>query len=115
MEALSDSREAEILGEIREAEKRADEIIERANREKESLLREAAANASKLLSSKKEEIEKAQEKKIMDFREKAKLIGEEKSAEGKMAAKQLKLKSEKNTGKAVDFILKKFEDMVQNA
>ena len=51
----------------------------------------------------------------MDFREKAKLIGEEKSAEGKMAAKQLKAKSEKNIGKAVDSILKKFEEMVQNA
>lgn len=104
--------EAEILSEIRDAEKKADEIIERAKREKEAILREAYVNSSRLLASKGEEIKKLQEKKIMDFRDKSKLIKEEKIAEGKAAAKQARAKAEKNIQKAVEFIMKKFDEMV---
>ncbi len=104
--------EAEILGEIRDAEKKADEIIGKAKREKEAILREAAVNSSKLLASKEEEIKKLQEKKIMDFRDKARLIREEKIAEGKPTARQIKAKAEKNIAKAVEFVIKKFEEMV---
>jgi hypothetical protein len=48
----------------------------------------------------------------MDFREKSKMIGEEKAAEGKAKVKQIKSKSEKAGQKAADFVLKKFEEMV---
>ena len=44
--------------------------------------------------------------------EKAKLIREEKLAEGKAIAKQLRAKAEKNIPKAVDFVIKKFEEMM---
>jgi len=39
--------EAEILSEIKEAEKKADEAIERAQSEKESIIQEAMRNSSK--------------------------------------------------------------------
>jgi vacuolar-type H+-ATPase subunit H len=104
--------EAEILSEIKEAEKKAEEILERVKREKESILHQAIINSSKLLAAKEEELRKEQEKKIMDFREKAKLIREEKLAEGKVLAKQLKTKADKNTAKAVEFVLKRFEEMI---
>ena len=104
--------EAEILSEIKEAEKKADEVIERANREKESMLHQAAINSSKMLAAKEQEIRKLQEKKIMEFRDKARLIKEEKLAEGKAMARQIKSKAEKNLPKAVDFVLKKFEEMI---
>ncbi len=104
--------EAEILTEIRDSEKRAEEIIERAKRDKESIMHEANSNSSKLLLAKQEEIKKSQEKKIADFREKAKLIREEKISEGNAQVKQLKTKAEKNIPKAVDFVLKKFEEMI---
>ena len=104
--------EAEILTEIRESEKKADEIIQRANVEKERILHEARANSSKLLASKEEEIRKAQEKKLMELRDKSRLISEGKLVEGKNAAKQLKVRAEKNIPKAVDLILKKFEEMI---
>ena len=55
---------------------------------------------------------KAQEKKIMDFREKASLIKEEKLAEGRTTVKQIKAKAEKNVAKAVGYVLKKFEEMI---
>ncbi len=104
--------EAEILSEIRDSEKKADEIIERAKREKEAILHQARANSSKLLALKEEEIKKLQEKKLMEFREKSKLIREEKLAEGKSMAKQLKAKSEKNIPKAVEFVMARFEEMI---
>ena len=104
--------EAEILKEIKDAEKRADEIIERAKREKEAIIQEAIRNSTKLFSAKEEEIRKAQEKKIMDFREKAKLIKEEKLIEGKAAVKQLNAKAVKNTAKAAELVMKKFEESI---
>lgn len=104
--------EAEILGEIKDAEKRADETIERARRESELIVQEALKNSSKLLAAAEDELRKTRDKKINDFRDKAKLIREEKLAEGKAQAKQLKAKAEKNITKAADIVLKKFEEMV---
>ena len=104
--------EAEILSEIRESEKRADEIIERAKKEKEAIIQEAIRNSTKLFAAKEEEIRKAQEKKIMDFREKAKLIKEEKIADGKAAVKQTRAKADKNIAKAVELVIKKFEELI---
>jgi len=104
--------EAEILSEIRDSEKRADEIIERAERESASILHDAAVNSSKLLAAKEDEAKKAQEKKIADFREKAKITKEEKLIEGKALVKQLKSKAEKNIAKAVELVLEKFEAMI---
>ena len=97
---------------IKDSENKADEIIERAKREKDSILHQASIDSSKLLSSKEDELRKAQDKKIADFREKAKLIIEEKIAEGKILVKQLKIKSEKNIPKAVEYVLKKFEELI---
>ena len=81
-------------------------------KEKESILREAAKNSLKLLSSKEEEIKMVQGKKIMDFREKTKLIKEEKLAEGKTLAKKLIAKSEKNISKTVEYVLNRFDEMM---
>ena len=104
--------EAEILIEIKEAEKKADEIIERAKVEKEYIIKEAVAKSSKMLASAVEETFKLQEKKLADFKEKSKLVREEKVAESKTTIKQLKAKSEKNMPIAVDFVLKKFEETI---
>ena len=104
--------EADILSEIRESEKEADEIIERAKREKEAIIQEAIGNSSKLVAAKEEEIRKIQEKKLMDFREKTKLIREEKLTEGKNAARQLKARAEKNIAEAVEFAFRKFEETI---
>ncbi len=107
--------EAEILIEIKDTEKKADETMEKAKKESEFIVQEAIRNSSKLLTGKQDELKKTQEKKIMDFREKSKLIKEEKLMEGKAQAKQLKAKAEKNAAKAAELVLKKFEEMVQNA
>lgn len=105
-----ESRELEILSEIRDSEKKADGILERAKREKDSIIQDSIKNSSKLLSEKEKEERNAQEKKVMDFREKVRLIREEKLAEGKAAARLMKAKAEKNIMKASDLIIKKFEE-----
>ena len=104
--------EFEILSEIRESEKRADEILEKAKREKDSIIQESIRNSSRLLSEKEAEVRKSQEKRIMDFREKARLIREEKLAEGKLAVKQLRAKAEKHIAKAAELVAKKFEEAI---
>jgi vacuolar-type H+-ATPase subunit H len=96
-----------IIGEVREEKKRS---IERAKSEKERILQEAIRNSSKSLGEKENEIKKLQEKKVIDFRDKARLIKEEKLTEGKAAVKQSKAKGEKNIAKAVELVIKKFEE-----
>ncbi len=106
------SREIAILSEIKESEKKAEEILEKAKSEQDSIIHQAGMDASKLLSQKTEEIKKFQEKKVMEFRDKVKLLNEEKLIEGRTLAKQLRLKADKNSGKAVELVMKKFEEMV---
>ncbi len=114
-EQESITKEVLILSEIREAEKEAERILERAGKEKDAIIQEARANASKLLLAKEEEIRRNYEKRLMDFRDKARIISEEKLSEGRASARQAKIKSEKNIQKAADFVLKRFEEIVQNA
>ncbi len=104
--------ESNILLQIKDSEKEAEEAIERAKKESQSILHQAAVNSSKLLAENEEAIRKAQEKKLTVFREKAKLIKEEKIAEGRNKANQIKSKAEKNIPKAISFVLKKFEEII---
>ena len=105
-------REVSVLSEIKESEKKAKEILEKAKSEQDSIIQQARLDASRLLLQKTEEIKKLQEKKIMEFRDKVNLLSEEKIIEGRALAKQLKSKAEKGRGKAVELVMKKFEEMV---
>lgn len=112
MENTEETKETEILKEIRESEKKADDIVSKAEIEKQRILNNAKRNSSKLLVEKKEEIRKAQEKKLMDFKSNTSSIKAKKTEDGKKIASQIRAKAEKNTDKAVDFVMKKFEEMV---
>jgi vacuolar-type H+-ATPase subunit H len=105
-------KEISILMEIREAEKKSDEILEKAGIQKDSIIQSAMADAAKLISLRQDEIKASHEKKIVDFREKSKYMIDEKIAEGKASARQVSAKSRKNSKKAVVFILKKFEELI---
>lgn len=106
--------ESEILVEIKEAEKKADEILQSARQKKESIANDAVSNSSKLLAKGEERLKMTHEEKIVAFRDIARHMKEEKLAEGKTAVKQLKAKSGKNVKNAVDFVMKKLDEMVQN-
>lgn len=110
--AEDSSREIAILAEIRESEEKSEEMLEKAKSEKDSIIHQARLDASKLIAEKSEELKKSQEKRIMDFKDKLKLLNEEKIAEGKTLAKQLRLKADKNSPKAVELVLRKFEEMI---
>jgi len=107
---LNEINEAEILGQIKDSEKKAEKIIENANIEKETVLQDAIKSSSELLSKRREEIRKLQEKKIMDSKSKVKSLKEEKLKEGKKTVNQIKKKAEKNINKAVEFVMKKFNE-----
>ena len=104
--------ESEILLEIKNSEKKAEEIVEKANREKEKIVEKARFDASKLLDEKKDEIRLSQEKKIVDFREKTKSAKNEKLKEGKKVLRIIKTKAEKNITESVELIIKKFEELI---
>ena len=101
-----------IFSQIKEFEKKAEEIAEKANREKELILQKARLKASDLLEEKEELIEKNKEKKVNSYMEKLKESREKKISEGKEKVDQLKKESSKKIAKAVDFVLEKFEEMM---
>ena len=109
---LEDPKETEILKEIRDSEKRAEDMLEKAKVESDAILDDAQKNSSELLSKKKGEIRKLQEKKLSGSRAKAESLKKEKLEEGKKAVKQLRTKAGKNVGKAVDFVMENFEAAV---
>ncbi len=106
------SREIAVLTEIKESEEKADAILEKAKSERDLIIQQAKLDASKLIAEKAADIKKAQEKKLMDFKDRVKLLSEEKIIEGKTLAKQLKSKADKNSSKAIELVLKKFEEMI---
>ncbi len=106
------AKETEILNEIRASEKKADEITEQAGKTREDILQKAERDSSELLAAKKEEIRKAQEKKLVDFKGKIEPLRNKKLEEGKNEVKQLKAKAQKNTSKAVEFVVKKLEEEI---
>src|SRR3989344_2569536 len=105
-------KEVLILGEIKESEKKAEEIIEIAKKQKESIIQEAKSSASKMIASSESEARKSHEKKLMDFKDRSKLLFEEKISEHKISAKQAKTKADKNIPRAADIVIKKFEEMI---
>lgn len=114
METLNKSKEAEILSQIRNSEKKAEEIIESGIRQKEVILQDAVRSSSELLNGKKEELAKLEEKKIINFRNKAESAKEEKLKEGRETVAQMKKKAAKNLNKAVEYVMKEFEATVND-
>ena len=112
MTTLNITKEAEILTEIKESEKKAEEIIESAKREKEEIVQKALKNSLDLLAVKKEGIRKAQEKKLADLVNESNSRKNETLVYSKKAANQIRAKAEKNIGKAVGFVMDKFKEMM---
>ena len=59
---LNEISEADILSQIKNSEKNAEELIEKANKQKEVMVQDAINSSSKLLETKKAEIIKLQDK-----------------------------------------------------
>ena len=107
--------EDKIVKSIREAEQKAKSIVEDANRQSEKILLEAKESsksamkdAENTLSSLRNSIQS--EKTISFEKEKNRILNE-----GKKEAQQLEKEALKNHKKAVEFVLKKFEEEIDNA
>ena len=106
------SKEIEILTEIRDSEKRAEHVVEKARRESQDIIEDAQQSSSELLTAKKEEIKELQKKRLSDVGDKASSMKNERLRDGLKEVKQTKEKAEKNISKAVEFVMKKFEAMI---
>jgi vacuolar-type H+-ATPase subunit H len=106
------AKEAEILKEIRTSEDESEDMLKKAEAEKQRIIEKAKKDSLKAISDKKGEIVREQEEKLAALREKAASLRNEKLQESKKSVMQLKAKSQKNISKAVDFVMEKFEDMI---
>ena len=106
------AKEAEILKEIRTSEDESEDMLKKAEAEKQRIIEKAKKDSLKAISDKKGEIIKEQEEKLAALREKAASLRNEKLQESKKSVMQLKAKSQKNISKAVDFVIVKFEEMI---
>ncbi|UCG02358.1 MAG: hypothetical protein JSW11_22580 [Candidatus Heimdallarchaeota archaeon] len=96
---------SDLLHLIRDAEKKAEQIINDASLEAQKIIEEARSEAKQLLlqvNSTKLDIETDQLKKI---REKYQAEVEELESQAKNRIKELKEQAHKNTEKAVDFVI----------
>ncbi len=110
VESKQFTKEAEILNEIRESEKKADEIMDRAIKEKESILQESIKRASAFLIEKQTEIDLLKDRKIAEFKENSKFILQKKIEDARIIVAKLKSDSEKEISNGTFLIIKKFEE-----
>ncbi len=104
--------EAEIFVEIKKAEEKAEEMLQKASAESERIIRESNGRASALLMKGMESIEKEKAEKIQQFRDKIHILRETKISEGSETVKKMRQKAQKNRDAAVRFIIEKFHEMV---
>ncbi len=102
----------ELFREIKDAEKRAEELLLKTEKDKEKILQQAKHKSIILVEKGEEEIDKEKEQKIKDKTEKAELIRKEIISKGEQDIKKLRKNSEKNIETAVNFILQKFEESI---
>ncbi|MEA2037655.1 MAG: hypothetical protein U9O94_09160 [Nanoarchaeota archaeon] len=101
-----------LFNEIKDAEKKAEEIIAKGELDKEKIIQEAKHKSIVHVEKGEEKIDKEKETKIESKREKAESARTEVLSKGKEDIQKLKQNSEKNIDEAVDIILKKFEDSI---
>ena len=106
------AKEAEILKEIRTSEEESEGMLKKAEAEKQKIIEKAKKDSLKAISDSKGRIMREQEEKLVALREKASSLRNENLQESQSSIAQLKAKAEKNISKAVDFVIKKFEEMV---
>ena len=101
-----------ILNDIKDAERKADAIIDKAVKEKEKILNEAHSKASTLLIGEEQKVQQQQDKKISDHKDKLKALKARKAEEGRKLASEAEYKANKNIGKATDYIIEKIDEKV---
>ncbi len=109
---MQENKEAEILIGIRESENASEEILKKAQAEKDAIIKSAQKEAEGILRAGTEEIKKAQERKMSELNSKFDSVKKEKAEESTKQIRQLEAKSEKNMDKAVELIITKLEEMI---
>jgi len=102
-----------VLREIREAEKKAKDILENAKKKNDVILQNARGEAKRLESRELEKYTKETEKGITKEKEKIEKEGKSIVEQGKGRAARLLKRSETNSNDTSTFLLKKFKNMLE--
>ncbi len=101
-----------IISEVKDSEKKAEAILEKAKKDASILLQEAKAEAVALLKQEEEMLAKEHEKKLSELREKLALSKESGQEAVAKETSELKARAKKNKSKAISHITKVFEDRI---
>ena len=104
---------AEVFAEIKEAEKKAGQIIGDAAKEKERIINEAKLKSSSLMSIKFDEIEQEKNKRISNFESKVYVLKDTKIDEAKEKFHKITKEAQKNVDYAADFVFNKFLESIK--
>lgn len=97
-----------VLGKIRAAEKKAEDIVTNAQKQAEGLIVEAKRTSLKLIEEAEKKISEEEEKRINNESAKTRQKKAEELEAAKLHADGLKKKSEKNIASAEKFLFEKF-------
>ena len=98
---------AEMLKKILEAENKAKDKLEKANKEADVLLANAENKAKEMLLNVKNETEKEGEKTLLECEQSANLLVEKRISEAKQECSRLKEISDKKNKECAEIVLKK--------
>lgn len=110
---LSIMDKVETLQRIKEAEARIAEMVANAEREKDSILREAKREALLLQEELARRAEEGYQTVLADLEKQSREERERILLEGKARAEELRSRGMSNLGKAVDLLLRRFEEEVR--
>ena len=101
-----------IISEVKDAEKKADVLIERAKKEADELVQSAKHEASTVIRKEEDLFAKEQEKKLSELKDTLAASKVEEAQETAKEISEIKAKAKKNQAKAIAHIIKAFEDKI---
>jgi V/A-type H+/Na+-transporting ATPase subunit G/H len=104
--------EIEILKEIREAESEANEIIAKAQEESNKISQSARKEAQNVYNEKIQSALKDQSSALEAYKSESTDLRRKKLIESNKKVNDLQKTTKKNVDKAVEFVLKKFEESI---
>jgi V/A-type H+/Na+-transporting ATPase subunit G/H len=102
-----------IVQEVLEAEKKAEQIIAQAHNDKEARLNKARNEALSYLSKQQKKIDEEQEEILQSKKESLEHQKQKVITEGESAVRGLEKKAKKNVEKATSFVLKTFQNKIK--
>ncbi|NQV08800.1 hypothetical protein HQ529_03035 [Candidatus Woesearchaeota archaeon] len=105
--------EKKILEEIKEAEKKSKRIVENSHIKKELIIQKGKEKAKEMIKEQETKSEQEKEKEVSSKMKQLEETKQEIIRNGDKEVKKIGSTAEKNISKAVDYVLKKFNEKVR--